>query len=585
MFLCDKFSRWSVALLLIIASFCLEGYQLFADAEDMPAAYQHLRVRLRIEQTRLLNWGKKMGLIEELLDEPSRALKQNRNLIIDILLEIHALFRSCVSIQAKYDHLVPQKATEKEEPARGRDPFEKRFPKGTDSMLRKTLRFLEKTPEAPKRLQWAMVKREQFEKLVGKLIDYNTSIEALLDSTAVDQLQQMQQQTFMALLQLNSNVAELKEISLAVQVKATSSEDQTKPQSLVDPLKPQNGNVDIARLADFKARQLELETKPSDAILEPVERSDVTFDISSGPRSEAIYKEKHVWIEWKDYDVDPHPNSKWNRMLEDRIKKLALLLGSDNKPPQFNAPQCLGYFHDDASERYGFIYNKPQTAQPNTSLTSLLHVIQSTRQRPPSLTNRIHLAHTIARCLMYLHSVNWLHKGLRSNNVIFFVAPDTAPHYAQPLIAGFEYARPDFPDEETEPPPEHSEHDIYRHPAIIKHTMSRSQKSHDIYSLGIVLVEIAHWKSIDEVMDIPRDSKTARSRIRDVRNKLLTGDYLELIAAAMGEVYAEAVRKCLAGGLELGVGEGSDQSRREVGLRIQEAFAEHVVRQLGHIRI
>ena len=167
---------------------------------------QHLRVRLRIEQTRLLNWGQKIGLIEEKLNDPSQVLQLNRNLIIDILLEIQALFRSCVAIQDKFDQLGPQKSKEGVTAASNRDLLNRRFSKGTNTMLSKTLGFLEKAPEVPRRLQWATLKRDQFEGLAEKLIDYNTSIEALLDSTAVDQLQTLQQQTHMAMLQLNSNV-------------------------------------------------------------------------------------------------------------------------------------------------------------------------------------------------------------------------------------------------------------------------------------------------------------------------------------------------------------------------------------------
>ena len=561
------------------------GYQLFAYAEGMPAAYQHLRVRLRIEETRLLNWGQKIGLVEELLDSPSRALKQNRNLIIDILLEIQALFRGCVAIQAKFDHLVPQRSIEKEPVAdRGKGQFHQRFPTASDSMLDKTLRFLEKSPQAPRRLQWALVKKEKLEGLIEKLIDYNASIEALLDSSAIDQLQHMQRQTYMALLQLNNNVVELKEISRAVQINSRPSRGPSDLQSEITAGTTQAAGKDIARLAEFKARQLELEAQSSDMVLKPIRSSAVSYYDKDESRSEASHNGESVWIEWKSYEVDSHLNSTWNRMLEDRIKKLAALLGSRDKPPQFNAPHCLGYFHDDTGERYGLVYSKPVNVVPQTVPTSLLQLIQSTGRRPPSLTKRISLAHAIARCLMYLHSVNWLHKGLRSDNVIFFIPPSKVPEYDQPLIAGFEYARPDFPDEATEPPPEHSEHDIYRHPDVIRRTASRSQKSHDIYSLGVVLVELAYWKPISEIMDLPHDPLAAKSRVRKVRSLLLTDDYLDFIANAMGDFYAETVKKCLTGGKNLGVPQDCDGNDGMVSLCIQEAFVEQVVGRLHYIR-
>lgn len=92
----------------------------------MPNAYQHLRVRLRAEQIRLLKWGEKIGFVEELLDKPSQALGLNRNLIIDILLEIQAVFRDSLQIQGRFDKFVPSRASPIEVVAHtlGKDPVE-----------------------------------------------------------------------------------------------------------------------------------------------------------------------------------------------------------------------------------------------------------------------------------------------------------------------------------------------------------------------------------------------------------------------------------------------------------------------------
>lgn len=50
-----------------------------------------LRIRLCTEQIRLLQWAKEIGLLEEVLVEPSSSLRLNRIVIIDILLEIRVL--------------------------------------------------------------------------------------------------------------------------------------------------------------------------------------------------------------------------------------------------------------------------------------------------------------------------------------------------------------------------------------------------------------------------------------------------------------------------------------------------------------
>jgi hypothetical protein len=110
----------------------------------MPAAYQHHRTRLRIEQTRLLAWGQKVGLLEESLEEPSQFLEYNRNLVIDVLLEIQTTFKACVKLGTKYDVLAPPKTTPPVDDLR----------KESNPLLQKALAFLEKTPQLSARLQW-----------------------------------------------------------------------------------------------------------------------------------------------------------------------------------------------------------------------------------------------------------------------------------------------------------------------------------------------------------------------------------------------------------------------------------------------
>src|SRR5436189_4382105 len=117
----------------------------------MPSQYRHLRTRLRIEQTRLVTWAEKVGLVQELLEEPSRTLSMNKNLIMDILLEIQAAFKSVVKISTVYDQVVPQQ----ELVAKGSS-------RSQISILRRTLDHIEKPSKLIARLEWAMIKQGNF---------------------------------------------------------------------------------------------------------------------------------------------------------------------------------------------------------------------------------------------------------------------------------------------------------------------------------------------------------------------------------------------------------------------------------------
>jgi Prion-inhibition and propagation/Protein kinase domain len=552
----------------------------------MPSAYQHHRTRLRIEQTRLLAWGQKVGLLEESLEEPSRFLEYNRNLVIDVLLEIQTTFKACVKLGTKYDVLAPPKTT----------PPVDDLQKDRNPLLQKALAFLEKTPQLSARLQWAMVKQDSFKTLVDRLIGYNDSIESILDKAALDQLQSMQYQTYMVMLQLTTKVDALHDLSRAMYIGAQEPHDHaaerlSRSSTLVaDQMENRTG---IARLADFKAQQTSLDvvSQGHDALF--LDQDDLHLDSESETRTKAIWKGRAVWIEWKEYVHDFDPKSTWNQTIRDRVRKLASLLGSKHKPTEFRAPMCLGYFDDIRSEtaRYGFVYEIPRHDSPNVEIVSLRDKLHAPTR--PSLTKRIELALAISKSLMYLHSVNWLHKGLRSDNILFFNVMSQADResvnldYGSPTLSGFDYARPNLPEATSEPFTHNIEHDLYRHPRVLGHASSRSRKSDDIYSLGVMLVEIAYWQQIEDIMQLSLQGKGKSSRVRKIRERLLDSkeSYNATVQDLAGDIYAEVVRKCLAGGPEFGVSEDADETDPMVGVELQRCFIENVVDKLASLRL
>jgi len=549
----------------------------------MPGSYQHLHLRLRIEQTRLLNWGQNVGLLEGILKGPSRGLEMNRNLILDILLEIQSTFKACTRITSSYDaivHSIPIRS----------DSLD---PSGTDSILRKTLALLKKTPQLSARLQWVMVKQDRFTKLIDELIGHNDAIEAFLDKAALDHLQLMHQRTYMKILQLTDKVDELKDLSQALQLRAHKKESDFGPgisraSTLV--ADPADGHDTAVRLVEFKAQQT-ISTS-GDQDLEILDISNVRLAPNETDRPGAVYQGKQGWVEWKSYDKEEDPNSSRNKVIEDRVKSLVRLLASEQKPKEFRAPQCLGYFNDSRRGRcrYGLIYENPIQGLPHRIPMTLRSLLGSALE--PSLTKRIALAHAIAESLMYLHSVNWLHKGVRSSNILFHNSPlqkstKQAPAELLPMLSGFDYARPDLPDTMTERSLRNLEHDLYRHPELIGLTSSRSQKSHDIYSLGIVLVEIAYWQPIETVMKIDLKQGGATRRARDIRDQLLGGEdeYLTKIDSLMGEIFRHVIQKCLVGGLEIGIPPNGDETDPKVGVEMQRVFLEEIVGNLGGVRV
>ncbi|KAF8459882.1 hypothetical protein BDZ91DRAFT_740984 [Kalaharituber pfeilii] len=69
-----------------------------------------------------------------------------------------------------------------------------------------------------------------------------------------------------------------------------------------------------------------------------------------------------------------------------------------------------------------------------------------------------------------------------------------------PYLVGFEYARFDATSEVSEQPSSNPEHDIYRHPLAIGDYCESFSRVFDIYSLGLVLVEIALWRPLRKIV-------------------------------------------------------------------------------------
>ena len=572
---------------------------MFVETVDMPKNFEHLRTRLKIEQARLLNWGENIGLVEELLEHPSQTLELNQNLILDILVQVQAAFKACVKIESRFGEIVGEKAGT---PASSR-------PKQKRSFLRRTLAVLENPARMSASLQWALIKEDEFEGLIVKLIDYNDAVWSLLDRHAMRDLRVMQQQSNLIMLQLAEQVSELRYITAAMAIRPTGAKTQSMPSlsrsaTLVED--DQTHHSTLAALAAFKARQLSIEKSApasSELLISPLDLPQ-PFDKSD---SSALFEfsGSKAWVEWRE-PVEEDLNEHLLQMMEERVRKLAKLLSQPAKPREFRAPCCLGYLRemDEVDEpRYGFVYEVPAQEKPASSEQRMNNLRQLFLTTPcPSLTKRVGLALMIAESLFYLHAVNWLHKGLRSKGILFFTdINQKETELSSPVVSGFDFSRPDLPEEITVRHPSNIFDDLYRHPERLKDASAstpRSQKSHDVYSLGIILLEIAFWQPIEVVMGIEMDRKSARSLVRKIRERILdrrdgimVGKQSTMagLEGRVGEVYAEVVRRCVQGEEAIGVDVEADGAEMETNakteVKMQRVFFEEILDKLQGLSV
>ena len=593
----------------------------------MPHDCRYMRTRLQIEYSRLSDWTEAAGLIEydggqDLPD----ILKTDRLVLVAVLTEIRSSMEDLADINGKYIDLHPDEDFVKKKTAMELElveefsdialSYEKRaaerkFPRCLNHIVRGTA-MAKDIIKHPKRLEWVAFDRDVFKQILARLTELNDHLHEMMHGHQARALEAATERTYLEMVQVRTSVDELKHLVTA----AMLLQERHTGEPSRSALRRRNEKY-LAALAEFKrlnaANEAHSSHKPP-AYESVMTRTRLTYssmsilyDITnscgllSNARTRTAGKhypgddtERHVWIEWKtyktEYDSRLEKHVPTKRTVR-RVEELVALLQSE-KPEQFCAPRCLGYFddRDDTAEsqrdyRFGIVFEKPNPHCMPKSLHQMLP------EHKPSLTDRVSLAHKVATCVLYLHAVNWLHKALRSDSILFF--PDDNNNnnnnakLRQPKLTGFEFARPDKHGETSTTGEANEWYEIYVHPNYQgSNAKGTYRKTFDIYSLGIILLEISYWKPIEQIVGIDPDCAQL-AELKSIRSQLLdpgTG-HLAQVLADQGEKYHEAVKCCLEGRAAFGIGEEENEADVETGAKLQQAFMTHVVDALESICI
>ncbi len=621
---------------------CIQGIQLLVTALDFPEECKYLNLRLRMEQQRLFAWSETSGLLDLDVKNNKKILESNtfilhRQTVLDLLVQVQCLFKEFQDHQRRNQRLSPAS-----EPGSDGDTLEKPekeaaaanfpLPSRRRDFIRKAMLGLKETSkEAVIRLRWVSFDKAAFEVLLAKFSYLNDNMTDLLDARLQVEIRHTVQDTNRGVLQLHHKIADLGRLVMALNVKLDAAASPlVSPMAAAQKEANASGLRLLSQLAKFKAFNESIESDRRTALWDeatamcldlgkPAEQRDLMVhrdrvqldpvaEDSDLPRCEANLiipgsaQKKRVWVEWKEYDRQrPGDLSPPKEIIIERVRKLAALLNHEPKPEAFRTPRCLGYFDKASSSqggsddedvlnmRLGIIFERPSGTHLHPSLppVSLRELLLADRK--PSVTHRVRLAHTISNCLLSLHIVDWLHKGLRSHNILFFRAESGRVDYSKPFLSGFDFSRPARPDEMTDIPGDDAEFNLYRHPhaqSTNPRERERFRKSFDIYSLGVILVEIAHWTSIEQVLGISLHAARGRPSIAlRVRENLLAGDQVAELGASMGQVYQEATRRCISGGRDFGLGQSDDEMADVGAAKLSMAFYEDVVKRLAEVRV
>jgi hypothetical protein len=227
-------------------------------------------------------------------------------------------------------------------------------------------------------------------------------------------------------------------------------------------------------------------------------------------------------------------------------------------------------------DRFQLIFTFPDTAANPRSLRGiLLDPINS--PRPPIPRNfRFVLPRKLAEAVYHVHRHNLVHKSIRPETILIFelqlengTRGDSYPTaIGAPYLTDWKYTRKTVEASSRNPDPGEWATALYQHPErrVAPGLVAESKYNigHDIYSLGICLLEIGLWTSflvydnnvpslsplIQEQTAIwrsqntsPADLLLSDAKVEQKALLMLAGDAL---AFEMGQAYSDMVIKCLS---------------------------------------
>lgn len=243
------------------------------------------------------------------------------------------------------------------------------------------------------------------------------------------------------------------------------------------------------------------------------------------------------------------------------VRDLARVLG-EVEPMTFGIPSCRGLVKVKGANgklsKLEMVFDVPKELENPRSLRTLLISLNLGHGRHP-INARIQLAKRLARTVFFVHSADFVHKNFRPETIILFDHRDRyddhrlAREIGFPFLVGFQKIRLAnghtgyFGDTAWE-------QNIYRHPSRQGEFPEQAYSmQHDIYSLGVCLLEIALWKSFvrwdaygmkvlksPESEQVFKDTKTPF----EVKERLVEMAR-EMIPTRLGNRYAEVTIACL----------------------------------------
>lgn len=260
---------------------------------------------------------------------------------------------------------------------------------------------------------------------------------------------------------------------------------------------------------------------------------------------------KTYLVEWKRLPASDASNKAMRDEAEEEIGKLVSVLSAIDAAKMFSM-RATKYFVSQAEPTvpFGIVYELPARFDAPVQLSQLLSMTDDGGNRilKHSLDQRFELARQIASAILFIHSIGWVHKGVQTSNI--WIANRQSSTFTYPsylgtaFLAGFDYTRREAgrsTGDETVSGGWHRQ--LYQHPERTQEdsegqTGTDFVPEHDIYALGVILIEIGRWKPLHTYKHL-FEHVSALERKKNL--EVMT----EGLKITMGKRYVDIALRCL----------------------------------------
>jgi hypothetical protein len=265
-------------------------------------------------------------------------------------------------------------------------------------------------------------------------------------------------------------------------------------------------------------------------------------------------------VEYRTYDG--HSTSKEINETRSLVRDIAAALKKSD-PSIMGLLLCKGFSAEPLHYRFALHFDYPSgKTKPHTLQHLLTHPSNQSPGIRHSMSNRIDLARKLASAVLYMHSCGFVHKNIRPENILIFDAAAPAGTDAallsypnvigEPFLIGFDSVRRATAASNMIRVEEWKKN-IYLHPD--RHRMAPGDEfttRHDIYSLGVVLLEISLWSTFTHQTGIGKYLWETRDNVQMLRSpERLQTRYIEIaksqVPRILGDKYRDVVVSCLEG--------------------------------------